>query len=188
MPNKIDQEKLEEKIESVSWGKAFHIYEQRNEWVNWDGDTSLVNRSGKHVKLSLYAAEESAERSRLQGTKFYIAEIPAIVVCSKNFTLIVCELFSQSPLRNLKFSSKSLHTDLTLLGLKKLVPTSKWQFSFFIDGVISNLNTEKVWYKRESSPGKGRNHLAWSLKPQTINLQYVESSTSLLSARLLSAA
>jgi hypothetical protein len=40
-----------------------------------------------------------------------------------------------------------------------------------------------VWYKRTSSPGKRKNHLAWSLNPQLMDTQYVESAAEFLELR-----
>jgi hypothetical protein len=61
----------------VSIVKVYHLYERRNEWLNWNGDTGLVRRGGL-VRPTLEESTDRAEKLRLQGTRFGSALISRI--------------------------------------------------------------------------------------------------------------
>jgi hypothetical protein len=44
--------------------KIYHHYEQRNAWVNWDGDTMLTNRHRPSFSIDLESAKQKAEKAR----------------------------------------------------------------------------------------------------------------------------
>ncbi|QDX82121.1 hypothetical protein B9N43_13230 [Denitratisoma sp. DHT3] len=159
----------EEPIKGVALGKGFHLYEQRNQWVNWDGDTDVVSRSQMAIQLSLNDAEQRAEHFRLQGTKFVIDEIPIVCLRATSGSIIVAELFSEAPfLGYLKHSP--LDPQHTMVGrLVWALPPSKWRVVFPAEASVLLTPLDGTFYSRASSPGKGKSHLGWSLKARGIN-------------------
>ena len=155
-----------EEIKLVELIKVFHLYQRRNEWVNWDGDTNLISRSGHNIKLTLEEAEASAEQQRKQGSKFFIDEIPALKVSTKSGFIIITEQFSSSPLKgsteNL-FKNESCES-LSIL-LKQFLP-SKWFVQALYDSKDITIKSDSIYFSRISSPGDS---LCWSLKKHTID-------------------
>jgi len=153
-----------ENIQSVTLVKGFHLYKRRNEWVNWDGDTSLVRRSHKEYRLILSDAEQAAEKMRKPGTKFFIDEFPVVCVRGDSRMVLISELFTDSPL--IRYASNPPNfMDVTSLGdIESSLQTLKWS-------VLSNHNVANTiltsddgrYFSRESSPGKGMNSLVWNL-------------------------
>ena len=85
-----------EPITAINIGKGYHLYQRRNEWVNWDGDTDTVKRSASTIFLTLDEAKEMAERRRTRGTQFFIDEVPILSVDTKLGSLIFTELFTKN--------------------------------------------------------------------------------------------
>lgn len=164
--SKIEQEP----VIAAILGKAFHLYERRNEWVNWDGDTDVVSRSGKIVRLSLSDAEQHAEKWRVQGTKFVIDELPIICLRAKSGAMIVTEIFSDHPMQNYVIQPALRHDCCLSVGaLVKALPQSKWSVAFPVDGAPHVSPLDGTYYSRKSSPGKGKSYLGWSLKPRSLD-------------------
>ena len=111
--SKIEQEP----VVGAILGKGFHLYERRNEWVNWNGDTDVVSRSGSNVRLSLSDADDYAERPRVQGTKFVNEELPVLYLQAKSGVIIVAELFSDRPFLSYVKQPVSLEGHLSLGSL-----------------------------------------------------------------------
>lgn len=163
--SKIEQEP----VTAVNLGKGFHLYERRNEWVNWDGNTDVVSRSGRNVRLSLSDAEQHAEKWRIQGTKFVIDELPILSLQTKSGVMIVAEIFSDRPLLNYVKQAVSLQDCLSVGTLVKVLPPSKWGIAFPVEGAPYVSPVDGNYYSRTSSPGKAKSHLGWALKPRTID-------------------
>lgn len=160
---------LHEQVTSLSLGKAFHLYEQRNEWVNWDGDTNLIHRSRNNIYLSLTQAEQHAETSRTQGTKFIIDELPYILAVSKSGTLAITELFSENPMARAMLQDYPDEHDLTISSLQRAIQNFKWKVAQVFVGHEKIVPIDAMYYKRNSSPGKKQNSLGWSLTIRKIN-------------------
>jgi hypothetical protein len=163
------QDTNSDKIQSVTIVKGFHLYTRRNEWVNWNGDTDLVRRSYKEYKCTLRDAEHSAEEMRTPGTRFFIDEFPLVSVRGCKRMILISEVFTESPMIVYDSTPPSL-TNITNLGdIEKSLQDFKWS-------VISNYEANTIlttdddpYFARESSPGKGKNSLAWTLKVRKIN-------------------
>ena len=94
----------------VHFVSGIHITERRNEWVNWDGDTSIVNRLNSHrFYLSLKDAKNDAERLRKQGTRFEIRSVPVICVANDDRQYVLGDADGSSPFYGI---DKSLREDL----------------------------------------------------------------------------
>ena len=163
---------VHEEIQSVERIKVFHLYERRNEWVNWDGDTELVNRSWHNIKLTLEAAEGSAEKQRKQGSKFFIDEITALKVSTKSGFVVITEQFNQSPLKsseNTLFKSENCK-NISIL-LKQFLP-SKWFVQALYDSKNITVKSDSIYFSRTSSPGDS---LCWSLNFRSIDESPIEN-------------
>jgi hypothetical protein len=174
MDEKKQQKLKAEDIKSVEVGKAFHLFKRRNEWVNWSGDTSLVNRSNHAVKLSLFEAEQSAEKLRLQGTKFFIGELPIICIKSNSGALILTELFTDSPMRWYLSRKPSLNGIKSIGSLMDALPQQRWGVQSLHEGQVAITTPNGMYFSRKSSPGKGKNHMAWSLELRRIDDKGIE--------------
>lgn len=154
-------------------GKGFHVYTQRNEWVNWGGDTSVVNRSEKSVKLSLQEAEQYAEAHRLPGTAFVIDELPIIQLITRSGVLVVAELFSDDPfggyLRRPIFWPENLSIDTFIAVL----PPAEWRVALHTDRHAQFTSLDGLFFTRKSSPSKNKSHLGWSLKPRSLTCKAI---------------
>lgn len=175
MDQKKQQKIKDEKVESVEVGKVFHLYERRNEWVNWSGDTDIVSRSGRAVKLFLFEAEQSAEKSRLQGTKFFIDEVPAVCIRgTSGALLLLTELFSDRPMGWYFSRASSLNGVKTLGSLMDALVPTKWGVQSLYEEQMSVTPLDGKYFSRVSFPGNGKNHMAWSLKVRKIDDQAIQ--------------
>lgn len=171
MRSKNEERILNEKINAISMVKVFNLYQQRNEWVSYDGDTSLVNRSNYHVLLTLDEAQDSAEGLRKPGSKFFIAETPAIKVSTKSGFLIITELFSPSPLKgSSNFGSSVVGLNKAEEVLKQLLPC-QWFVQDVYDAKSKTTELDDSYYIRRSSPG---DMLCWSLSVHALNTSYIQ--------------
>ncbi|WP_045378180.1 hypothetical protein [Vibrio campbellii] len=154
--------------------KLYHVYERRNEWADWNGNTQLVSRSGKRLKTTLEEAENYAETMRKQGTKFFIDETPALLCQNENGCVVVTELFTKCPLKvteevltNLKSLVKTPNDLLTNL------PNMRWlAFNHYDKHERFQTYDVTTFYKRSSSPG---HFLCWSLKVSEIETLYINN-------------
>lgn len=160
----------EENIDSVDLGMAYLVFDRRNLWTDWNGTTAMSRRNWGFV-LSLNDAEQWAEASRLQGTGFIIDELPMLCVRSRSGALLLSERNSSRPMSWYPSIAPSLDGVRTIGALASAFAASKvkWGIQHLSAGRVNVTATSGVYYSRESSPGKGRNHLAWSLMPQKID-------------------
>lgn len=164
-----------ENIISVECAKGFHLYKRRNEWINWDGDTSLVRRSFKEVKTSLHEAKACAERLRKPGTKFFIDELPIVVVRGERTCLIISELFTDSPLSHYIENAPRLKKGSSLWQLQDAIISRKWTVCINDSSNADFCPSDGSFFSRKSSPGGAGNSLAWSLTERKINTQGIRS-------------
>ena len=157
---------LSERIISAEVIKVFHLYKRRNEWLNWDGDTGLINRSRQSVKLTLDEAEVSAEKARRQGSKFIIDEVPALKISSKTGFLIITELFTKQPLKEFEDNNVGREHLDKLKSVKKVFLNSEWSIQTLYKKSENSISTDSTYFSRVSSPGES---LCWSLSYRDIN-------------------
>ncbi|KXJ50743.1 MAG: hypothetical protein AXW17_10025 [Colwellia sp. Phe_37] len=148
--------------------KVYSQYQMRNEWVNWDGDTDLVNRSGKNVEISLLGAEQSSEIKRSQGAKFFIAEVPALYINTKLGGILITELFSKSPVSGID-DLGDLTKGITIHSLTQKLPVRKWSYIKYFTSHPKLDGLDGFYFLRKSSPGSGKNSLGWTLSDEELN-------------------
>ena len=170
MDQKKQQKLRDEHIESIDIGKVFHACDQRNQWVDWNGNTDVVRRAWGFA-LTLDEAEQWTERNRVQGTSFQIEELPAICVKGKSGSLFFTERNSSHPMNWFSSSVSSLHGVNSIGSLIEVFSTPKANrvYRQLFEKVADAAPADGLYYLRKSSPGKGKNHMGWSLKPQNID-------------------
>ncbi|MDD2739457.1 MAG: hypothetical protein PHR94_11040 [Methylomonas lenta] len=152
--------------------KVFHLYQTRNEWTNWSGDTSVVKRTWSLFYMNLEDATDSSEAQRTQGTKFVIDELPALCVIGKRYALIAAELFTENPLKICDILDN--HPMLTLKYVESKINCGQWFVSAIYTGPHENLypvsNGERFFSRVSQSTG-GKSYLAWKLNSRNIDLE-----------------
>ena len=172
-------------ITTVKGCVVFNLYKERNEWVNWNGDTDKIRRSGSIVLLSLDEAEQEAEKLRNHGTKFIIDEVPAVLVKSRSECLVITELFSALPLSSGFQFLASKDSALKMNDLKNIVLKSKWGICDIHQPRRKIYPLQDSYYQRISSAGKGKNHMGWSLKPSMMNHRFIQKIVCELDQNIL---
>ena len=168
---------LEEKdIRSFKDCAVFNLYTTRNEWTTYNGDTAIQNRSNCHVCLSLESAEEKAEFQRNQGTKFIIDEVPVMCIESESGRLVITELFAPYPLESFSEAVSIFRKTNEVKDILYWAPDEKWTVRSFHDNSECVAPEQDAYCRRTSSAGKGKNHLAWSLKPYIVHDKYITLS------------
>jgi hypothetical protein len=178
-----------ERIAAVTFGKAFYTYEIRNTWVDWSGTTSITHRPSGFT-MTIDDAKNWAEKSRVQGSRFRIEEIPIVGVHGRSATLYLCERKSSRPMARYADVICALTTPPTLALLMDTITRKP------VSGLVCHLSkgieevteTDGTYWRRESSPGRGFNSLGWSLKQENIDDAAIRRiATTLDSSRILCA-
>lgn len=160
----------------VSIVKVYHLYERRNEWLNWNGDTGLVRRGGL-VRPTLEESTDRAEKLRLQGTRFFIEEIPAVCFHSNRKALIATELFDSAPRVTFR-AGATFSFPITLKDIDDQILPLEWlQVALYIgdQNQLVPYTVGDIFYKRESRSTGGKSCLGWSLKPNRIEVKNLQS-------------
>lgn len=86
-----------EKIISCVAARIFFFYAGRNAW---NSTWVHVHPAGNAFGLTADEAKEKVERERVQGSTWWIDELPACVFSGKEYTLLLTEINSVNPLSN----------------------------------------------------------------------------------------
>lgn len=166
---KLSEFDLTQKVTNTFITKVYHRYEHRNEWVNWNGDTGIVHRSGL-FDFSLEDSTDAAERLRIQGTRFIIDETPAICAIGTRLAVVLAELFTDNPFRN---CLKETPQCSTLEDVEKTFRGAQWFASAVYTGNLEKLKPveiTEIFFSRTSKATGRNSYLGWSLKPRKIDL------------------
>lgn len=88
----------EEKFTECRAVKLFYVIYGRNAWH----DTWVTKYFDGCMNPSLVAAKQTSENKRVQGSVFYISEIPALQFISDKFSILVAEINSVQPLQHIQ--------------------------------------------------------------------------------------
>lgn len=149
--------------------KIYHHYEQRNAWINWDGDTMLTNRHHPSFSINLESAKQKVEKSRTKGTRFIIDELPGICIRGKKFSLLLVELLNGSPFYlsdEIFLNGVSNLTDIVKNIQLRNKPGKPWNIVAIFEGnfaLLELINTDTIFYSRTSGLAKNKHGLPWSL-------------------------
>lgn len=175
---------------SVRAVKLYYCSEHRNEWVNWHGDTTQMERLWGVVFTTAEAAMAAVERARTPGSKYSILQSLALEIRFSLGIVVIKEAYANEPLK--RIASLKTHSDIFLIdAVLNKIPLSTRKTEFLNirgyltneDPVFSDFDPSEVCYSRRSSPGGSRkNSLAWSLKPTTIYPDTVNHLVETISA------
>ena len=153
--------------------KLFNSAIERNEWIRWDGTTSLVHRNCFYPHVSLEYLKDTLEGIRNQGDRFYIKEHVGIVLESrKDLKLILsCKEWNQS----LKFEEIKKKPKLGYIKQWFIEQCKSQNIEFYCEYINENdfckFDTYSSLYKFKSIPT--RNRLSWSESKIETNKKYI---------------
>lgn len=164
-------------VVSINAVKLYHVGERRNEWVNWNGETNVVERGGLCIKPSLRSARSYAERWRKQGTNFVIEELAGVCAMGEYQLVLASEIFVSSPMswvddieRIPQYATLSEFRDLCVRGDWRDV-VKVYDISEIDDGVEARPD-DGVYRRWISRPGKGKSGLAWCCQSEEGSTPY----------------
>lgn len=159
-------------LHSAKIVRVYCIYQQRNEWTSWNGDTAITHRPCGSICLTEDDATAQAERFRSPGTILSIQDTIGIALCFDGGALIIFEYFSKQPFQNLKPALPSRANKPQLSKLLEAVPKVKFRNQVVLSGLSKELEACKqddVFYERWAKSGGKKNGLAWNLKPYQLD-------------------
>ena len=173
-------------VRSVTVGKAYAVFERRNEWVDWNGNTDSVLRA-YGLLPSLTEAESWAERHRKPGSSFVIRETLCAVINFDNDSAVIGQRGSSDAITGL---IKKLTQITPIESFEVLVDRSdlnKSQRIIFrrVKGKFTPAPLSEYYYERESSPGRGQNHLGWNLRQIKLDANLIQTLASELTRLLI---
>jgi hypothetical protein len=169
-------------IENIDVIKGFHLYQKRNERVDWHGDTAVVPRT-LSAKLTKSESENSAERMRERGTKFFIDEVPMLCFKGKNGLLLVYQKYSNNPFTGIGNICNDF-VGISKLGDAAKIFSKSNKFLYFYEPTGKELTpVNDCFFTRESSPGKGKSSLAWTLTLRKVDAGAVKRLCSALKVK-----
>lgn len=172
------------RVISVNLVDVIFLYQSRNEWVNWNGDTNNVHRPVGGPSFSIEEATAKAESFRAPGTKFDIQDTVAIAVkCDKGYVLLY-EYFTDAPFSQFKTVIKKRADLSRLKDLIAALPSTKFlDKKFFIENsspAFQNFSETKQHFKRRAKAGGSLNGLAWTLTPYPLKFEAAKNVVSLI--------
>lgn len=120
----------DELLESVETGILYYIHSGRNAWHS----TWITRYSAGCMHTTFASAREFVEKKRVQGSVFYIKQLPCLIVSSNKNKLYITEINSKKPLSG--YSMQAI-TNVIPFG-KKLVENYKNNY-FYIGADLENI-------------------------------------------------
>ncbi|MCA8278512.1 HNH endonuclease [Burkholderia cepacia] len=156
-------------IVSVEVAIVHFVYQLRNEWINWNGDTSKVKRPIAGVHLSVDEATATAEKWRVPGTSFAIKDSVAIALYCDGGVALIHESHSDTPFRELIASLKKVRDKSSLRQIVASLPTARsLEMTLRIGKDVTELEhfeSSAQLFTRTARAGGRKNGLGWSLLP-----------------------
>lgn len=146
--------------------------EYRNQWVNWDGETSVVGRYSVKYSLTIDDMKNICENNRKNGSSFIIRELPLFVFESSSKRICVSwhdYYFTQPDDKFVKFFNAKLSVYDLLVVLRKEFDFCAYYGDIKSFPILSTTNIELPFMIRTSSPGKNGSAMVWSCKPLVID-------------------
>lgn len=174
-----------QQLQTIELVDIFVCYEKRNEWVNWDGDTSMTTRPGG-VFLNSSDAQAYAERARVSGTSFRIDHLWAVALIGQGGALLVFDFHTRAPFKGAVLNSFPKNGGL-IGPLRSVFPDARFRGLYLlrgtaISGLLSKSNPRdeplNTW---TSSSGGRRNSLAWTIKPTAYDGTHIRRVVEALS-------
>lgn len=186
------------KVTRVRLVRGFVVLSGRNEWVNWDGDTSVVMRAFPEFHPTLEGAEAEAERSRTPGSFFAIRESVGLALVCTTGLIVLHESGDKRCLSGLEEALLPPGTEAHNVAqvLARNVAMNKvphrWPalvcFSRQDMPDFAPYQPTDTLYWRTSRSGGKRNSLAWTLKAAKADTRGVLALASRLKSLFKTAA
>lgn len=141
-PDIKDPEEL--KLRGVRAVKIYYCFYGRNAW-----HSTWVQKYYKDCMHSnLESAKRFAERNRVQGSVFYIKELPALLFDGGNYPVLVTQINERCPLR--EYSAKALREDVSI-GSEKIegYRNNYLTFGAPMNGVILSFEHDSRFWKTQ---------------------------------------
>ena len=169
---------LESLIANSTWsdatgcylGKLFFFHQWRNAW--W-GLKSSVYPGAEAFHLSSRVVRDRVEERRRQGTVWRLRELPAAVITSKNESLIIAEINTQTPLQ--AFADTPLR-GRTTAELAHCFQPKKENSVFRFVAATSATSPATLPFRRYVSQPQGRKdryYLKWVPEREEMQLEFV---------------
>jgi len=159
MENKI----ASHRITSCAIGRMFYFYQGRNAW-NWSWSQTYPGDDA--FTLSLEESKRRIEKRRVQGSTWWIEELPACIFSGTKYSLVIAEINTQTPLADfVKITFNKPMIREVAAAFQQLRPNSLVKFVCSVDSI----DTSRGTLKRFKSHSYGGNYsLGWFLKNENI--------------------
>lgn len=165
----IENKIASHRITSCIKGRLFYFFQGRNAWhwswsVTYPGDNAF--------SLTLEESIQKVEKNRVQGSTWWIEDIPVCVFSGSRYSLVIGEIGAQAPLQNyvnVKFDKPTI----------KIIANAfqAWRPNSLVKFVCSvgKVDISRGVLKRFKSVSNGGNYyLEWELKKdKTYNSNYI---------------
>lgn len=161
-----------------SISRCYFGSEYRNQWINWDGDTSVVGRYGARYVFSIDDMKKICENDRKNGSCFAIKELPMFIFESNSERISLswhdfylstqCENFV-----NLFDPKLNIYDTLTIIR-KEYSDVCVYYGDIKNYPKLAAMNPDLPFMIRKSSPGKNGSSMVWSCKPLSIDMIALE--------------
>lgn len=138
----IFQNEEKYKLTNIKVIKIYYCFYGRNAWHS----TWSTKYSNNCMHSSLSSAKKFAERNRVQGSVFYIEELPAFCFYGGKFPIVVTQINESCPFR--EYSAIALKDDVSL-GYKKIAGSQSnyLKLGSPLIGTILSFNSNSRFWK-----------------------------------------
>lgn len=172
----LSQKIILHKVFSCTAGRIFYFYAGRNAW-NW---TWVQKYPGSTAfNFTLDEAKVKIEQQRVQGSTWWIEELPAFLLSGKEYSLLITEINTDKPLSN--------YTNAEIKGLSirdianSFTPIKPDSVVRLICSSELKMDTSNKALKRYKSISEGGGYrLYWSQRDDS---QYIPKSIQLIAKR-----
>jgi hypothetical protein len=171
VPYAVYTECLAEVAAAARLVTVYLLYEQRQEWYDWNGSNVATN-SSVGVHASLDQAEHHAERSRKQGSMFCIDEVPCLAIDGTASVLLLGEVRTEQPFRTIADLVVPM-PDAKLAAFDEATRGVRNRLRYLFRNAASLQPLKQALVSRSSSPGRGGNGLGWSLRPRQMDTSHL---------------
>ena len=131
------------KVSQISAAKLYYCFTGRNAW--WSIWVQKYYEGCMHS--SLESAKKYAEKKRVQGTVFYIEEIPALIFEAENNCLAVTQINCKEPMA--EYSSDAISEKVSLSKFKiKNAMNNYLKCGASLEGVCLSFDYDSSFWKR----------------------------------------
>lgn len=173
------------RINRASLIPLYFLHQERNEWVDWRGNTTAVGRMVDGPHYSLDDAKAVAEEKRTPGTVFIIETCIGVLLSCDGGTIVVWDRWGNQPYRGLINPIRVLSDRRSLRDVVNRVNNvvtlqSAIHLGAAVPPDVGSFGGDAPVYNRRSTAGGSRNGLAWSQTESPNNWKHVRRIVQLL--------